>query len=145
MRDKVITGIGIVFLISALLLIMKCQNSFKSSSSSIDIENETSIKENIKGKWSTSFTELGTTWHYRFEITDNEVKYWTRFGEWEWKTEPDEVHSYYLSSIIRDSYGAKFRSLTIEGTDLGLNRGGGLIFENGCLRFKNGCLYEGWN
>jgi len=147
MRDKILTGIGAIFLIGILLLISKCQDTMKSDSgsSNIDIENAGSIKEVIIGKWSTSFTDLGTTWYYRFEISENEIKYWTRFGQWEWKQEPEKVHSYYLSDIARDTYGAKYRFLAIEDVDLGLKRGGGLTFENGCLRFNGGCLSEGWD
>lgn len=146
MKDKIITGFGIVVLVSALLLIMKCKDSYKESSSdsNIKIENAAAINEFIIGRWSTSFNDLGTTWYYRFEITSNQLKYWTRFGEWEWKTEPDEIFTYELSHIIRDTYGTKFRTFTIGETDLGLNRGGGLTFENGCLSFKNRCLEKDW-
>lgn len=121
--------------------------SGESSSSSVsgpEIEKESEIKTYISGKWQTSFYEMGTTWYYRFEITDTEIKYWSRFGQKEWPTEPDNIHNYELSHIISDTYGAKFRGLQIEETDLGLSMGGGLSYENGCLTFKSNCLEKGW-
>jgi hypothetical protein len=118
--------------------------SSSSSSSGPDLEKTQEINNYIKGKWSTSYYDMGTTWYYRFEITHNQVKYWSRFGEWEWKSEPDAVLSYELTDIIRDTYGAKFRSLYIENTTLALRGGGGLTYENGCIRFNSSCLKKGW-
>lgn len=120
------------------------ESSSNSYSSGPDIENTLEIQKFIKGKWSTSFYEMGTTWYYRFEITDSKLKYWTRFGEWEWNQEPEKIHSYELSQIIRDTYGAKLRSLYIEETSLGLRRGGGVAYESGCLRFNGSRLKKGW-
>ncbi len=109
-----------------------------------DIDKEQEIKNYIVGKWSTSYYELGTMWYYRFEITENKVKYWKRFGEWEWKTEPEALLSYRLSNIERDVYGAKYRNLSMTEWPLAIRAGGGLLYENGCIIFNNNCLKKGW-
>lgn len=144
MRTKRLSIFSLIIAGFFLFLAFGSDDSSSSSSSGPDIEDESGIKQHIKGKWSTSFYEMGTTWYYRFEITDSKLTYWTRFGEWEWKQEPKERHNYELSHVIRDTYGAKFRALSIENTDLGLSRGGGVTYENGCLRFNGSCLNKGW-
>lgn len=144
MRIKLFSIFSLLIVGFFLFLAFGSGKSSNSSSSGPNIEDESEIKQHIKGKWSTNFYEMGTTWYYRFEITDSKLTYWIRFGEYEWKQEPEDSHIYNLSHVIRDTYGAKFRSLSIENTDLGLSRGGGVTYENGCLHFKGNCLDKGW-
>ena len=110
----------------------------------VDVENESVVKKFIQGKWSTSFYSIGTTWYYRFDISQSEIKYWVRYGEWDWKTDPDNTLPYSLTHVMRDTYGKKLRGLYIENTTLDLRRGGGLTFEDGCLKFNSSCLTKGW-
>jgi hypothetical protein len=144
MRKKCFKLTGAILIVSAFIIFAlgSCSGS---SSSGPSIDNEQEITSFLKGKWSTSYYDMGTTWYYRFEITDNKIKYWSRFGEWEWKAEPEGVVNYELTSIMRDTYGAKYRSLFIENTPLALRIGGGLTYRNGCIRFNNSCLQKGWN
>lgn len=142
---KIILQISSVLLVIAFIFF--AYGSGESSSSSTtgpDIEKESEIKNFITGKWQTSFYEMGTTWYYRFEITGSEIKYWTKFGEWDWKAEPERVHSYTLGRVRPDTYGHKFRSLDFEGEDLGLRRGNYLTYDNNCLQFNGSCLEKGW-
>lgn len=143
MKTKRLNIFSLIIVGFFLFIAFGSDDSSSSSSSGPDIEDDSGIKQHIKGKWSISFYEMGTTWYYRFEITDSKLTYWSRFGEWEWKQEPDKSHKYKLTHIIRDAYGAKFRALSIENTDLGLRRGGGVTYE-GCLRFNGSCLKKGW-
>ena len=141
MKTRTIKSVLSILTISFFLaLAMGCG----SNKSGPDIEDENGIKEHIKGKWSTTSYEGGTTWYYRFEITETKLKYWSRFGEWEWKEKPEGVHSYKLSHVIRDPNGVKFRGLIIEEVDLGLRSAGTFSYENGCLRVSRKCLDKGW-
>jgi hypothetical protein len=139
-----------------LLLIAGCDsmtsNSTSSSSSSAfdeegpAIEDEGGIKNYIQGKWTGKVYMADVTYIYRFEIAGNQIKYWRKFGEWEWKSEPEEVLTYSLSSIQRDYQGKKYRTLNFEKVDLGISMGNGFKYEDSprCLQFNDRCLREGW-
>jgi hypothetical protein len=142
-KIKIISSISICLLF-ILFAFGSGKSNSKSRSKGPEIENEQGIRDYIKGKWSTSFYELGTTWYYRFEITDSEIIYWTKFGEWDWIAESERVHTYTLGRVRPDTYGHKFRSLDFEGEDLGLRRGNYLLYDNNCLQFNGSCLEKGW-
>lgn len=139
MRKIISAFIGVLFILFAF------GSGSNNKEVKINIDNESEIKQYIIGKWSVSYYDLGTTWYDRYEITDTQIKKWTKFGEHEWKSEPQDVGSYYLSSVKEDIEGRKYRQIVITNSNA-MFGGNSLHFQNGQLIYahNNRSLTKGW-
>ena len=82
------------------------------------INSEQAMKEFVKGRWSATKSFDGMVVYCRFEITDNQIQYWTKNNviEWdsknsEWATEPEETLAYSIGPLEMESDTSKKRIL----------------------------------
>lgn len=85
---------------------------------SVGINSEDAMKNFVKGRWPSTRTFNGMVVYYRYEITDNQIKYWSRGStiEWgreksNWESNPEETISYSIGELQTDSYGNQKRML----------------------------------
>lgn len=82
-----------------------------------NIKSEQAMKEFVKGKWSSTRMYYGMTVHYRYEITESQIKYWTSGMEHQWGAEqtawgePEQILNYRLGEVETDSNGNQRRVL----------------------------------
>lgn len=84
----------------------------------VNIQSEQEIRDFLVGKWEANQSFSGQNIFYRFEVTNNQIKYWRRShvyveggGRTEWNANPDEIVNYNIGAITSDSQGNKSRLL----------------------------------
>lgn len=102
------------FFIAGLFLLTACGEG----KNTVDINSEEAVRQFLKGKWSNTQTYGGIVAYHRYEITDSQVKFWSRGEIIEsdvpsppsvWESNPKETLNLEISPVETDSYGNKKR------------------------------------
>lgn len=141
--------VGYLLFIVGLLSLSSCTGG-NSGDLGPDFTDTEEIKKFISGKWHSDIYLVDHTRYYRYEISEDKIKFWISNDESNWNIEPDGEVGYFLGEQQTNWQKEEFRPLVMDSTILALNlKGTSLIYDYNSfddsyrLRYDN-ALKRGW-